>query len=403
MIDKRLICLQQLIESYQNSQYDPTEDGPSLEEIKWIYLKVCGNNFRETCYRLRDREIPSLCASLLNVPVINSLDLRYNELTNEGAITLGNFLKNDRCLKELNLMGNNITADGAKELGIALKLNHTLKILKMTGNPIKREGGIHLAHGLQANNTLTHLDVGECDMDIASAIAFATVLRTNNSLLCFNINRLLLFTHQEEQTVHMWEMLCLNTTLTELHLAKCDMRDFGAKRLVDALERNKTIQVLDVSANRISSDGAIAFARALRNRCSLTVLDLSFNRIQNEGAIALAEVLKKHNDRLIVLALASNEIHEKGLCALADALLDNDHLRYIYLWGNDISDKAAAAWGHLQTIGRLREDSTDLRPYKVDGVVKMAMLNNDCDYRRYRFAVPWWGPQAPEDRSVALF
>uniref|UniRef100_A0A5K3FIQ1 Leucine-rich repeat-containing protein 34 n=1 Tax=Mesocestoides corti TaxID=53468 RepID=A0A5K3FIQ1_MESCO len=224
MIDKRLICLQQLIESYQNSQYDPTEDGPryilkmmrkeyeynkSLEEIKWIYLKVCGNNFRETCYRLRDREIPSLCASLLNVPVINSLDLRYNELTNEGAITLGNFLKNDRCLKELNLMGNNITADGAKELGIALKLNHTLKILKMTGNPIKREGGIHLAHGLQANNTLTHLDVGECDMSLAEYVfiqfsVFSLGHRQRDCVCHRPANKQLtsLFQHQQTPVVH---------------------------------------------------------------------------------------------------------------------------------------------------------------------------------------------------------
>lgn len=42
------------------------------------------------------------------------------------------------------------------------------------------------------------------------------------------------------------------------------------------------------------------------------------------------------------LYLTYNEIREKGLCALADALLYNDSLHYIYLWGNEISEEAAA-------------------------------------------------------------
>ena len=41
------------------------------------------------------------------------------------------------------------------------------------------------------------------------------------------------------------------------------------------------------------------------------------------------------------LDLTFNEIGEKGLCALANALIYNDRLRYIYLWGNEITKKAA--------------------------------------------------------------
>lgn len=39
----------------------------------------------------------------------------------------------------------------------------------------------------------------------------------------------------------------VNTTLKELHLAKVDMRDFGAERLADAMERNDTLELLDIS------------------------------------------------------------------------------------------------------------------------------------------------------------
>lgn len=52
--------------------------------------------------------------------------------------------------------------------------------------------------------------------------------------------------------------------------------------------------------NRIARDGAIAFARVLRHHCSLKVLDLSFNRIQSEGAMAIADALREDNYRLEV-------------------------------------------------------------------------------------------------------
>lgn len=47
---------------------------------------------------------------------------------------------------------------------------------------------------------------------ISSAIAFATVLRTNKSIDYFNMDRLILFTRQEEQTVHICEMLRVSCT-----------------------------------------------------------------------------------------------------------------------------------------------------------------------------------------------
>ncbi|KAL5104839.1 Leucine-rich repeat-containing protein 34 [Taenia crassiceps] len=414
----KLCCLNALIQSFLSSQCDPTQKAPefilkmmqrelnynkSLKEFDWVYLKLCGNNALETEYRLQDRDITSLCASLLNVPIINSLDLRFNRITDDGAITLANYLKNDRCLKELNLTGNDIMERGAREIGQSLKINHTLERLKLTGNPIGREGGIALAQGLQLNAAITQLDVGECDLEISSAIAFATVLRTNKTIDYFSMDRLILFTRQEEQTIHICEMLRMNTNLKELHLSRCDMRDYGAERVVEALEENKTLQVLDLSSNRIARDGGSALARGLSNRCSLTILDLSCNRIQCEGAVAIAKALKEDNNRLVVLHLTYNEIREKGLCTLADALLYNDSLHYIYLWGNEINEKAAAAWAHLQTIGRIRQNATDLKPFTVDGTVRMALLRKSDEHCDYRYDIPSWHGQVPEGRSIALF
>ncbi|VDM03893.1 unnamed protein product [Schistocephalus solidus] len=58
-----------------------------------VYLKLCGNNVRVTSYRLHDADLPPILAAICSVPIITMLDLRYNRLTNEGAVSIGAFLK----------------------------------------------------------------------------------------------------------------------------------------------------------------------------------------------------------------------------------------------------------------------------------------------------------------------
>ena len=85
-----------------------------------------------------------------------------------------------------------------------------------------------------------------CPQGTQSLIAFATVLNHNTTLKALCVNRPLLFSHQEETTVHMSRMLKVNSTLAELHLQKCDLRDFGAERLVETLVHNIGLKYLDV-------------------------------------------------------------------------------------------------------------------------------------------------------------
>ncbi|VDO03644.1 unnamed protein product [Rodentolepis nana] len=346
------------------------EYNKGLSKIEWVYLKLCGNNYNETNYRLVDTDIAHLCTALRAVPAINSLDLRYNRIYDDGARILAEFLKEDLCLKELNLKGNFISDKGASEIGEALRRNRSLEKLDISVNPIKCTGGIALAEGLGHNDTLTHLDVANCDLEVSATIAFAVALRSNKSLLYFNIDRLIIFSKQEEHTVHLSETL-------------------------GNLSTNTT--------NGISVDGGIAIAKALSNHCSLTILDLSYNQIKCEGAVAIAKALEQANQRLIVLNLSFNRINERGLCALGESLYTNDSIRYIYLWGNKITGKAAEIWANLLLIKRLREDSTDLKPYMVDGQIQVALQDLRNEQKGYRYPIPSWCGQPNEERSLAVF
>ncbi|KAK4475840.1 hypothetical protein MN116_001091 [Schistosoma mekongi] len=367
-----------------------------------IYLKLCGNNHHLDAIQLTDADLPPLCMALSLKPCITMLDLRYNCIKDNGSEKLCEFLKVDSLLEELNLMGNDITEKGAEFLADSLKSNRSLVILKMTGNPIGSKGGLFFAQALQVNDILEFLDLGECDQDITSCIAFATVLKRNKSVIGINLNRQLLWTLQEEPIVHFADMLRINKTLRELHLSKCDMRDFGATRLSEALERNDTLELLDISANRVSRDGAISLSKIISINCPLVVLDLAFNRVQCKGAKALANALL-YNTHLKVLAVQFCEMKGPGLCALAESLITNLTLECIYIWGNEHDESVCNAFAKLIYTNRLTENYTDIKPYVVDGRTYLALLNHDCTYRQYRFSVPWWKFQAPNDRSIALF
>ncbi|VEL12360.1 unnamed protein product [Protopolystoma xenopodis] len=103
------------------------------------------------------------------------------------------------------------------------------------------------------------------------------------------------------------------------------------------------------------------------------------------------------------MVISYNQIKGPGLCAIADAMANhNQTLKRIFLWGNDFEESACDAFARLLSSGRLEEQNTDFQPYGVDGRTYFAKLHNDCDYRRYRFTVPYWKKQAPQDRSIAL-
>ncbi|MBO8711895.1 hypothetical protein INP24_14275, partial [Staphylococcus aureus] len=84
----------------------------------------------------------------------------------------------------------------------ALHKNAGLKALRLNGNKIGNRGGMFFAQMLQINTTLEALDLGDTDLTTESVIALATVLTANKTLKALNVNRPLLFSEQEETTVH---------------------------------------------------------------------------------------------------------------------------------------------------------------------------------------------------------
>ncbi|OCT80791.1 hypothetical protein XELAEV_18027603mg [Xenopus laevis] len=344
------------------------------QELYASTLKLCGNNRLVQVQKVSDEDFLALTRVLSKNCFITNLDLRYNNLTDNGAAHIATFLQNNSSLLCLNIMGNDIGTDGAEHITKALHRNSSLLSLRMTGNKIGNKGGMLFASMLQVNSSLEELDLGDCDLGIQSLIALATVLLQNKTLKSVNLNRPLFYVIQEDTTVHLSEMLRVNSTLQELHLSKHEMTDFGVQRLCDALHENYALKHLDLSCNKITRDGVKCLAEVLKRNKTLEILDLASNRMEDDGAIYLAEAIYLYNRSLKALSVVSNSIRGKGLKALAAAINANNCLLYIYIWGNKIDEEASVAFSHLLKSGRLSSSSTDVQPYVVDGRACLAEL-----------------------------
>uniref|UniRef100_A0A8B9BZB0 Leucine rich repeat containing 34 n=1 Tax=Anser brachyrhynchus TaxID=132585 RepID=A0A8B9BZB0_9AVES len=374
------------------------QEADKSDNMKWtkgITLKIAGNNHLVPVQRVTDEDLQVLAFVLRSSIFVTGLDLRYNVLTDVGAKHMATFLQENSTLRYLNLMFNDIGTSGAELIAKALHRNETLVYLRMTGNKIGNQGGMYFASMLQINSTLEKLDLGDCDLGTQCLIAIATALTQNKSVKAINLNRPLLYSQEEETTVHVASMLKNNSSLVELHLCKHEIKSFGVERLCEALYENCSLRYLDLSCNRITRDDVKFLGELLKRNQTLEILDLNSNRIEDDGAVYLSEALALYNRTLQVLSVVSNNISGKGLVALSQAMKTNMELSYIYIWGNKFDDATCMAFSELIQTGRLKPACTDVEPYEVDGHVYLAELSHGLKKHYY------WTPSCGEVTNKA--
>lgn len=113
----------------------------------------------------------------------------------------------------LNLGYTDIGTKGVEALAAALQLNKSVTNLQLNGCKLGRKGGIAIASMLQINPRIHTLGLRAADLDADSIIAMATVLQANRALTHVDLSRPLIYTLQEEPTVHISRMLrvCKNS------------------------------------------------------------------------------------------------------------------------------------------------------------------------------------------------
>jgi Ran GTPase-activating protein (RanGAP) involved in mRNA processing and transport len=161
---------------------------------------------------------------------------------------------------EMNLRRDNIGDEGCKPLAEVLKVNKSIKNLFLGINNIGDIGAQFLSEALKINRTLTDLDLWSNNIGAKGAKSLSEALK-------------------------------INDTLAELNIWGNNIGDEGAKALAEAIKVNKGLTRIDLGTNNISDEGARALAEAIKVNKSVTVLYLYGNKISDEGQGFLAKAV----------------------------------------------------------------------------------------------------------------
>jgi Ran GTPase-activating protein (RanGAP) involved in mRNA processing and transport len=108
--------------------------------------------------------------------------------------------------------------------------------------------------------------------------------------------------------------------LKYISLQHCNLKDLGTKILMDGLEKNTSLEHLNLHDNQFGKPAAYRIAAILGNPLSaLKFVDLSNNRLEEEGGVKIAESLTGNNN-LCKLVLRDTDIKDETARALVMAL-----------------------------------------------------------------------------------
>jgi len=124
-----------------------------------------------------------LCALLLDPSLrLLRLDLRHNNLGNEGCSTLVEAITSNSTLTRIDLSANGITSAAASAIAVMLAKNENVTRLDLRHNDLGDAGAATLASALKGRCNLQHLDLSANSIGHKGAESLAAALKVNAML-----------------------------------------------------------------------------------------------------------------------------------------------------------------------------------------------------------------------------
>ena len=236
---------------------------------------------------------------------------------------------NNKKLSSLSIVSAGITHVGASALFKAMETNCGIQHLILDGNIMQPMGVWHLALAMQKNENLSllTLSLGSCGLNEGASMNYLCEFLADNKV---NIPYRLMFCFAHT--------IIFCQTLTALNISENGLTAAHACILKPTLNANTSITNLDVSANKLSSAGALeilvsdptsnatlcvtlthpllfpplilsalpAIQDGFARNSSLTTIDLSDNDIGAEAGRAIISCIQHHNPFIATLTLGFN-------------------------------------------------------------------------------------------------
>ena len=294
------------------------------------------------------------------------LNLENCHIGDTGMLIIKHFLCNSHykekisSIESINLFGNDLTSLHDAYHSI-IKNGHFVKF-SMSKQKLSEKFVVKISDALTENTTIKSINLSHNGFGIDSAKALAACLETNSTLEELDISYNCVFTDGANMISHA---LCSNTVLKHFNIAHNDICNEGAVAVSKCLAYNSTLKELNLSWNSISSKGTHQIALSLcslqdgkltveNSDCSenfdqtqveskanttLEVLDLSHNRIGIYGVQSLSLMLQ-NNSSLITLNISHNHLSDGEVAIVTDSIRGNTSLQTLDLSGNNIFSAA---------------------------------------------------------------
>ena len=231
--------------------------------INLLYLNLTNNDLGPDC--ISDLKV------LLECPTLQELRLANNKLDDVSAEALSLFLYKQVCqIQKIDLSRNKITSKGASLLFQSIKQNLFMTHLNFEDNSQLGNGNLReLEHFFNNNQTLTHLNMSGCGIESWHVKGMVDGLYA-------------------KQTV---SSRTGNNSLQILNLSNNKIDGEGVKYLVEIIENdtNTGLRNIDLSRNNISDDAGVALAKALETNTCLKKFSLQNNFLNDESGEAFVE------------------------------------------------------------------------------------------------------------------
>eukprot|EP00758_Cryptobia_borreli_P004549 Tbor_TRINITY_DN4449_c0_g1::TRINITY_DN4449_c0_g1_i1::g.7969::m.7969 len=321
-------------------------------------VDLCQNN-------LRPNLSEKIGIALEGTPTVEQILMRYNNIGQLGCDALASVINVAPNLRIIDVRGNNLNVDHARKMLKAVGTSSTITQLGIGDNNLGAPGAALLSSVLEKNTVLTFLDLRQNDFTIEGAKHLASFLEKSGCVL----KQLSVFGNRlgPSGMIELSEGLKRNNSLENVCLGNNMMTDTACKALSDALQKNLTIKVLDISSNGITSKGFSILAPAFSRLKSLTLssnplgkasadiivqtflgnevlkrLDLWNCALEDHGAVRLSGLIATTTS-IVEMNLTDNKIQDNGASAIAKAIAHpSKTIRVIDLISNNIGNKGAA-------------------------------------------------------------
>ena len=230
---------------------------------------------------LGDEGVASIVKKMIQnnaVTAIWHLDLRSNNITSTGAMSLQGLIIHHATLRSLELSDNEIGDSGLMALSRGLQqTTHRplLHRLNVQSNLITNDSGPTIAAMLRSNRSLQELNLSFNslgDDGVAIIVSALTTTATTNTTTTHHHHH-----HQRE-----------NTTLHTLSLRRNGITNVGAQGIGAALPNMKGLKELLLSKNDIDGLGVKAILHGLRSNVEIEYIDVDYHTKQQVPSTNIA-------------------------------------------------------------------------------------------------------------------